>query len=357
MEVELARKHPQLKRFYHNHLQNFRHYPTRITADDLIYLVKKRAGDFFNLLPNDYYHIQNLPSNSTTYPAITIKRLDLRIIPTNTPQISENGNDLLQLRSINPAVPLQILHKTTDERWTLVQYQENTGWVTTEGLALLRQRRVKKPKKFISILSTGEMLGNDYLPLGTQLQLLRESKDFYLVAFPIKDPQGYLHLEPRKLPKSSSLTVGHLPYTKKNLLYQAFRYYHTPYGWGEINGLVDCSGFIKNIYGVFGFQMPKHSGDQHKTIGRSIAIKNNTPDIQKLLDNSPMGTLLYFPGHIMFYLGTKNGKHYILHAICFNYMQGQKIFHRRIQIDTLEDLTDAAGDNFLQKITTIIRLH
>jgi hypothetical protein len=108
-----------------------------------------------------------------------------------------------------------------------------------------------------------------------------------------------------------------LPYTQKNLAYQAFKMLHQPYGWGEMFGARDCSRFIMDIFATFGILMPRNSKLQARIgIGLGQVDGMSIKEKKKVLDRAiPLISILRLPGHIMLYLGKDKGKHYVIHNI------------------------------------------
>ncbi len=110
---------------------------------------------------------------------------------------------------------------------------------------------------------------------------------------------------------------GFLPYTQKNMAYQAFKMLHQPYGWGEMFGARDCSRFMMDLFSTFGILMPRNSKLQAR-VGISLGqLEGKTiKEKKKILDRAiPLATTLRLPGHIMLYLGRENGKYYVIHNI------------------------------------------
>jgi cell wall-associated NlpC family hydrolase len=93
----------------------------------------------------------------------------------------------------------------------------------------------------------------------------------------------------------------------ESLLREAFSYLGVPYVWaGNTRRGIDCSGFVKNVFGKHGVNLPRHSGDQ---AGVGVSV-NSVEDLQP-------GDRLYFDmkrsgriNHCGIYIG--NG--YFIHA-------------------------------------------
>lgn len=81
---------------------------------------------------------------------------------------------------------------------------------------------------------------------------------------------------------------------------EAKKYVGNKYVWGgnDLNNGIDCSGFTQQIYGKFGFSLPRWSGDQrYSGVGIPFA-------------EAQIGDLIYYAGHVAIYMGNNT----IIHA-------------------------------------------
>ena len=97
----------------------------------------------------------------------------------------------------------------------------------------------------------------------------------------------------------------------ENYYRQAFLYLGTYYGWGGSSGGVDCSGFVCAVFRTFGIYLPRNTGEQSKYAGKLLPLTENPSGV---LDTVRKPAAVYRPGHVMLYLGKKDGTHYIIHA-------------------------------------------
>ena len=81
---------------------------------------------------------------------------------------------------------------------------------------------------------------------------------------------------------------------------EAKKYVGNKYVWGgnDLNNGIDCSGFTQQIYGKFGFSLPRWSGDQ-RYCGTGIPFAE-----------AQIGDLIYYAGHVAIYMGNNT----IIHA-------------------------------------------
>ena len=104
---------------------------------------------------------------------------------------------------------------------------------------------------------------------------------------------------------------------RRNIIEQAFKLLNEPYGWGDMFGEQDCSGFICEVFSTFGITLPRNSGTQAK-IGDIRGKFNDSTSVNEKINvikekGIPGVTLLRKNGHIMLYLGLYNDNPYIIH--------------------------------------------
>lgn len=127
---------------------------------------------------------------------------------------------------------------------------------------------------------------------------------------------------------------------------------------------VDCSALVQEVMACFGLDFPRDAQNQILVPGERIEFDDTMTEKErkKLLDTLPPGTLLYFPGHIMFYLGKEEGQYYVLSALssaCMpeeNFPETDEPLNiRRVIINTLE-LRRKNGNSWLDELTEGLRL-
>ena len=149
--------------------------------------------------------------------------------------------------------------------------------------------------------------------------------------------------------------------TRKHLFNLAFSQLDRPYGWGDIGGQTDCSGFLMDIFSAFGIRLGRHSSDQAKSGNRIVSLSKKTrKERLEAIRSAGMNgvVLLYMPGHIMLYLGEVAGSPYAISAIyetthsCAGYKDRESILGRT----TVTDLNVGKGSmrkSFLMRLTRL----
>ncbi len=154
------------------------------------------------------------------------------------------------------------------------------------------------------------------------------------------------------------------PVTRRALLETAFSYLGTPYGWGGQDGGRDCSRFLLDSFASFGLELPRFSGDQAKagTFMLDIADVKSDTDRLLLMDAAARrgAVLLFFPGHIMLYLGRDaDGQPMAIHSFA-EYLApcedgGETTFtNNRVSVTNLELGRGSSRRAFVERVTKIV---
>jgi len=252
---------------------------------------------------------------------VMTKRGNLRAIPDDKPyrKSPDNMYDSVQLTELPVGTPVLVLYSTSDDEYYFVVSQIYNGWVKKTDVAITEDEGLwncfTDPESFICITDALYKNGAVKLDMGSTLPLISVGEREYSVEYPIRTSGGFLDVATVRIPLTSA-SRGYLPYTYENYLIQAFKYENTEYGWGGLDDGIDCSGFVSNVFACFGFEFPRDTKDQDKTVGSALAVKgkNHSAIAERLVDGVP--TAVYFPGHTLLYIGydSSDGKYYFIHA-------------------------------------------
>ena len=121
---------------------------------------------------------------------------------------------------------------------------------------------------------------------------------------------------------------------------QGFRFLGAPYGWGGLEGSVDCSAFTGDVYRSMGIELPRDADVQGEVLPYRADLEGSAEDRCALLRQFPVGTLLTTPTHVLMYLGTDDaGVPCVLQAMSsyFTFDGGarQKHYLRRVIASTV----------------------
>lgn len=296
---------------------------------------EERYDDQGNLMDKDFYDTiisnMNLDYMEDKIPVrfgLTTKRTSLRTFPTFQPSFKKREDyqfDRFMETAIYPWEPLAIYWESKDGEWYFGRIYNYIGWIPKEDVALGDKEEIFKlynSSNFLVVVDRQIFIGNTLYDMGVRIPLIEEDDTSYRVLLPRRDEGGNLDFMEKGLGKSKSLYKGYLPYTRKNIVLQAFKFKGEAYGWGGMNNTRDCSAFIMDIYRSFGLKLPRNAMEQGKSnIGKAYDFPHmeGLEDRLKRLKEIPPASILYMPGHTMLYLGEHEGKHYMLHQFAGYY--------------------------------------
>jgi len=260
-------------------------------------------------------------------------RADMRGLPTHEAVLSKpdrGGFDSIQYSSLYPPARVILLHTSEDGEWGFFQAETLRGWLRMDQVALAERDLVLRAEDEEFLVVTGNRvkvyrdraLENSAaeVAMGGVLDISARAEQGspWTVRFPERGPGGALAWTEGYVHPGSEVHVGYLPYTRSNIITQAFKMLGEEYGWGGIKGLRDCSLFIQDIFATVGVKLPRNSRQQGVT-GEVLAHMDAggaREDVSLALNGSDPGiTLLTLDGHVMLYLGDSGGKPYVIHQI------------------------------------------
>jgi cell wall-associated NlpC family hydrolase len=290
-------------------------------------------------------NVKGLKKTSKVQFAYSIRGASIRSFPSKmfvTDNPSDNEFDLFQETALDPAEPVIILHESKSGEWSFVQTSFFRGWVPAADLAVAGVRHIwldyLQTARFLVVTGSKLRLGyNPYSPEISELEFMMGAKipltaqdevpdvidnqspeGCYVVKLPVQGGNGELTFKQALVPRVSDVSVGYLPYTRAAVIRQAFKMQGERYGWGGLFKSRDCSAFVRDIYRCFGFHFPRNSGEQMLLPGKNFSLTGaNRQERRRLLDQLPSGSLLFFPGHVMLYLGKHKDDYYVIHAIAY----------------------------------------
>jgi len=138
------------------------------------------------------------------------------------------------------------------------------------------------------------------------------------VAILHESEDGELNFRTALIARSQDVHLGYLPYTRRSIIQQAFKFLGERYGWGHSYNARDCTGLVSEVYRTVGILLPRNSIQQGSSpIGDNIRFSPDDTAEEKLqaLASADVGNLLYSTGHVMLYLGTMDGQPYVIHDL------------------------------------------
>ncbi|MCY0902666.1 MAG: NlpC/P60 family protein [Firmicutes bacterium] len=303
--------------------------------------------------------------------AFATARASLRTLPTSTGAFKEGQVphfDRMQETAIHLFEPLIVFHSSGDGLFSYVQMHNYRGWVQSDEIAMTDRQTFLDyvgNEHFLTAADSFEIqthAGSKRIEYGARLPLQASSESEWSVLLPGRTEFGRFYPLVARVDIGPTAQVGPLSSTRRTLLEQAFRLLGEAYGWGDEQGLHDCSSFVMDVYRTIGLDLPRNAGEQERLVGvaKSVFSATMTPSERRavLLRSHQAGDLLYMAGHTMIYLGEWEGRLYVLHDYSgYAVAQGQGDFRSvtvmEIGVSPLE-LHLTSGKTFLEALTTAI---
>lgn len=294
--------------------------------------------DYWTNIGNNL-NLDSIPEKVVPKYAICVQRSDARILPSDD-FIAEDPQELyfdsLISAEVMPFSPVVVLSESGDGLWYYILSGSYCGWVHKETVALCEGRdewiMASSFDEFLVVTGSEIVLeasardsihGGMILPMGVRMKLIssceetvsdRMSWGCYKVELPCRGEDGTLFTEEVLIPVSKDVHVGYMDMTSEAVLDQAFKFLGKIYGYGGTLSSNDCSGFVRQVYSCFGFELPRNARAIAKTYDLgSIDCNRMTMDKRlSILEKMPPGLLLYMDGHIMMYLGTRDRVPYVI---------------------------------------------
>jgi cell wall-associated NlpC family hydrolase len=319
-----------------------------------------------------------------------VRRASLRTFPDATRVFADADDhdiDRFQESALFIGAPVAILHASRDGRWLFVVAPNYAAWIEADAVAIGERATVlasfDRPDHYRMILgahartvytpeeprvSTLDLEMGQRLPMDPSMDQAVNGQNAYTswrVLLPVRESDGALALKPALLPKTQDSAAAPLPFTRANLLRQAFKFLGERYGWGHDYGGRDCSGFVGEVYRSVGVELPRNTGDQ----SRSPVLRNRTvfgPRVgrdarERALAATRPGDLLFIPGHLMMVLGHVDGKLYVIHDIeggSWLDAKGelQRMHLNGVSVTPFAPLRFDQASDFTDKLTAILRI-
>ena len=298
--------------------------------------------------------------------AIAVANTAMRVLPSDRPifyDASKAGEgfpfDYMQNSLVLAGTPLYATHESADRAWVLVESRFAFGWVRATDIAWVDDA-------FAKAFQTGVYAAvvRDNVPVTDEQGVFRFTATIggifpvaggggesgFVVAVPARDAEGDAVLRLARL-GSDDAEPAPLKATPANFARLANRMLGEPYGWGGLYGDRDCSATTMDLMAAFGIFLPRNSSQQAK-VGWIVPLETGDAATKKarlLKEGMPFLTLVRKPGHIMLYIGSRDGEPVVLHTVWGlktrrDGVEGRAVIGRTV-ITTLEpgaDLKDLA---------------
>ncbi|MBO4316750.1 MAG: SH3 domain-containing protein [Mailhella sp.] len=257
--------------------------------------------------------------------AVTVRPCSLRAAPTDRPRFEHASLpgkgypfDLFQQALLPTGFPIAVFHASRDGMWLYAESPLACGWVRSDAVAfagsslreLWQKSRLAVCVKDNTALRAEAGFASTIAHIGAMLPV----DDKGNLLFPVRTADGFAAMRSCKgMP--SGFTLFPLAATPNNIAVIGNELIGEAYGWGGFAEDRDCSGMMRDLFAVFGVWLPKYSGGQ-KNAGRVVSLADLSAAKKKetiVSDGIPFRTLIYMPGHIGLYVGSRNGEPLLFH--------------------------------------------
>ena len=291
--------------------------------------------------------------------------------------------DYQYLSAVRVNEPVVITSKSKDGKYYLAKNICCSGWIKAESVAICKDKEewisawdiksedaliVWGDKVYMENSIMGEETSDLMLTMGTVLKMEKDidpnklidnraAYNNYAVWLPLRNEDGTYAKKLGLISEHKKVHAGYLPLTKANISKVAFSALGNTYGWGGSLYSDDCSGYMRNVYKCFGMELARNTTWQSSMPMAKINMQGMLKEERiRVLEGIPFGSILYFNGHEMMYLGAENGKYYVISAVGSMMQPGSPSVRQRIRsfvVNTLE-VKRANGNSWLDELTLAI---
>lgn len=257
---------------------------------------------------------------------IAIRNVCVRTEPTLEPLRKYRGDvwDRRQESRLNVGEPVTV--KRMDGGWLYVTSEATEGYVREEGIFLCTRRHYERyletlEREYCVVIKSGRYRDGQYYRVGTVLPVFEKGPEYGCRG----DAPVFIR--------------SYLPFTERQIRLQTERMLDIPYSWGDerLDGM-DCSSTVRAFYVCFGLSLPRNSEAQ-RSCGETLSAMNQaiyeelsgkSPEQKKeVIARMGVGTILHMPGHVMLYVGEKDGFPWIFHNVDTYTMDGTEYLVRK----------------------------
>lgn len=317
---------------------------------------------------------------------IAVKRTALRTFPSALAiwdDLNDTDFDYQYLVGVRVNEPVVITSVSGDGKYYLAKNACCSGWIPAEDVAVCADKSqwlsawdiapenalvVYGDKVYTEASVVGAQTSELMLTMGTVLELARSidpnqlvdnraAYNNYVVWLPVRTEDGAYDKKMALISQNKSVCEGYLPFSEQNIAKVALSALGNVYGWGGSLNSEDCSSYIRNIYKCFGLELARNTTWQTAMPMAKVDLRNMCREERvAVLDALPVGTILFFSGHEMLYLGKSSGNYYVISAVGSIMQPGSESVKQRIRsviLNTL-DIKRANGKTWMDELTDAV---
>ena len=314
---------------------------------------------------------------------VATKRTELRTFPDPIAiwdDPADSDFDYQYLAAVRVNEPVVITSKSKDGKYYLAKSICCSGWISADSVAICKDKDewisawdiakddalvVWGDKIFTENSIVGAKTSDLMLTMGTVLELAkdinpnelidnRSAYNNFVVWIPVRNDDGTYSKKLTLISEHKKVCAGYMPLTKENISKVVLSALGNTYGWGGSLYSDDCSGYMRNVYKCFGLELARNTTWQSSMPMAKVDMQYMPrEDRIRFLDALPFGTILYFSGHEMMYLGERNGNYYVISAVGSIAQPENPTVRQRIRsciINSLE-IKRTNGNTWLDELT------
>ena len=314
---------------------------------------------------------------------IVTTRTTLNALPSDMMVLDEQYDynfDYMYLSALMVNEPVVIRSVSADGLYYYAVASHTGGWVKASDVAICKDRDEWleawdiEPENVLVVygdkVTTEETrvdpeISKIVLPMGTILRLAdpaewtkvisnRSAYYNHVVWMPIRKDDGSYDKKLCLISQHTKTREGYLPLTYRNITDVAFNMLGNTYGWGGMLSSNDCSGYVRDIYRCFGFNLGRNTTNQiNMPVKKYDVTSFTTEEKEVLMKNLPIGSVFLWGGHEMMYIGHEDGYFYVINSVSSAVRpDGNGTRVRNVILNTV-DITRPSGKTWLDTITTM----
>jgi hypothetical protein len=216
--------------------------------------------------------------------------------------------------------PIETLHTSRSGEHLFVLSGSLFGWVRADDIAFAGEREIREfnePSDFV--VCTGDRVtlytdpscrtASGWFGLGDRLPLAEKSYPRQ-VKIPVRTATGTLSTGTVWLAENADVHIGWLPYTRRNVVRTALKLLDSPYDWSGGWFGRDHITIYRDIFAVFGFDLPWHDGlftFYGRNRDRVEPGIGRDRQFREVLAHEPFITIMSCNGHAKLFFGGHDG--------------------------------------------------